>query len=112
MSAVTVTQQQFEDFIMSQDDNREIDMKEVDCEANCGCIMIHYGKEKLNINSFQCSFSEFSVERENILSPVAKFENSFISSFIVECSAENVKTYKEAKEIWQNKLNNTHISAS
>ena len=51
-----VSKQEFLDFIMAQPPDREYDYDEsTDVGTTCGCPMVQYGKEKLNIYNFQCT---------------------------------------------------------
>jgi hypothetical protein len=42
---ITVTKEQFFNFIKSQPDNRELNFSESTTKESCGCPMIHYAKE-------------------------------------------------------------------
>jgi len=57
-----VTKQEILKFIEAQPDDREVYMADNFSHRRCGCIMIHYGKEVLNIkNRFGCGFSSWEL---------------------------------------------------
>ena len=57
-----VTKEEILKFIEAQPDDREVYMGDNFSNRRCGCIMIHYGKEVLNIkNRFGCGFSSWEL---------------------------------------------------
>lgn len=42
------------DFIFAQPDDRRVDMMKNYSDEACGCIMVHFGKEKLGLIDFSC----------------------------------------------------------
>jgi len=68
--------------------------KDVDCD--CGCIMLHYGKEVINLKKdFYCGYDIIASEdgEEQYLFDIDSI------NFIRLCDKSNVKTYKEAQEL-------------
>ena len=43
---VTVTRQDMVEFIQAQPDDRKVDFADAFKDDECGCVMVHYGREK------------------------------------------------------------------
>ena len=56
-----VTKQEFFDWIMSQNDDRSVDMQvNWTDEDSCGCLMVQYGREKFpEYAEFGCGYKEW-----------------------------------------------------
>lgn len=56
----TVTKKQIIDFINSQPADRPVDMFNPNSNDRCGCVMVHYGREILNIEeNFTCGYYQW-----------------------------------------------------
>lgn len=51
---ITITREELEDFIMAQSPDRPVNMDEYTSNYECGCVMVHYGKELLGFDDFKC----------------------------------------------------------
>ena len=88
-----VTKQELIDFVDAQPDDRPVNFKQFYSTKDCGCLMIHFGKEVLNLtNQFWCD--NFSWESNCGKIAVIEGDN-FIFYNIV--SNSHVKTYGELK---------------
>lgn len=93
----TVTKQELRDFIFAQDDDREVKMNESDTNCECGCIMVHFGKEQLRIEeSFRCGTVTIQNEHRKDLAMLSE-----TGGFICKCILDNTTTYKDVKEKWE-----------
>ena len=55
--APTVTVEQIRAFIKAQPDDRPLKFDECISDRGCGCVMVHYGKEVLQLEcDFSCTF--------------------------------------------------------
>jgi len=88
----------FSDFILSQNDDRKINMNESvyngEVKLLCGCVMIHYAL-KLNLKNVRCGVS--SIHHDLIPGYLLLDDES--TDFIKRCIQNGVKTYKEAKKL-------------
>lgn len=49
---ITISCEDFIKFIMEEEPDKKIAMKQMDSSNKCGCIMVHYGKEMLHLDNF------------------------------------------------------------
>ena len=85
----------FFDWIKQQDDDKPVDMCQNIIVHECGCLLVQYGKH-LNLDFAGCGFDSIGTH---------KFERNDMSlyGFIVDAIDKNIKTFKEAKELYDNK---------
>lgn len=89
----TVTKQELIDFVDAQPDDRPVDFNQFYSIEDCGCLMVHFGKEVLKLKGrFSCDNTRWIVEG-NVLAHL-QGEN-FIFYNIV--SDPQVKTYGKLK---------------
>lgn len=87
---ITVTKEQFFNFIKSQPDDRELDFSSsISNDDGCGCPMIHYAKETFNKPIYYALASAWISERtESGFIVHARFDRGFgLDSFY--CHAAN-----------------------
>lgn len=54
-----ITKQEVIDFIKSQPNDREVNMQGSNSDHECGCVMVHYGKDVLNMGNVSCGYYDF-----------------------------------------------------
>lgn len=54
----TFTRDDLLKFINEQPDDRPVNFREPDCTCECGCLLVHFGEEKLGLEEFECGYSE------------------------------------------------------
>lgn len=88
-----ITKQEIIDFIKSQPDDRPVNMRQMVSTDSCGCFMVHYGKEVLEIKRpFFCGFQDFfntHYSLEESIFDIVKYNTIGASEF---------KTYGEFKK--------------
>jgi len=89
----------FSDFIISQNDDRNINMGESsflkENKPYCGCVMVHYAVERLKLSNIICGMLEvynYDAEESTMLDEKG-------ITFIRHCVHNDIRTYKEAKKI-------------
>lgn len=88
-----VTKQELIDFVDAQPDDRPIDFQQFYSTEDCGCLMIHFGKEVLNLKGrFYCDNSRWKGANDTLAYLQG---DNFIFYNIV--SNSHVKTYGELK---------------
>lgn len=92
---------EFKAFILSQRDERKIDMTD-SCGDSCGCILIQFGRKKTKRKVTDCSFACIGLD-EHFRHRLTPDDESFekVESFINRCIHKKVKTYAQAKDILQ-----------
>lgn len=79
---ITVTKNDFFNFIKSQSDNKELNFSEFKSNSFCGCPMIHYAREVLKENNLNASTSDW-YGRINDCRASVRFEDGFnLTSFM------------------------------
>lgn len=99
---IAVNKEQFKEFIFAQDDNARIDMIESNSNYGCGCIMVQFGKQKLNLTDFICGYSDFTNFDSGTGKPTeisARLEDE-LDNFIIKASVRRITNYKQAKTLW------------
>ena len=90
---ITVTKQELIDFVDAQPDDRHIDFQQFYSTEDCGCLMIHFGKEVLNIKGrFYCDNSRWMGANHALAH--LHGENLIFYNIV---SNSQVKTYGELK---------------
>jgi hypothetical protein len=85
----TITAEELLEFAKSQDQSRVVDMSQNSSYSPCGCLMVHYGKEKLKLTKpFVCGDNFF-----NSYSQEFRIENGI--QLILGCSFAEAFTYGE-----------------
>lgn len=88
-----VTKQELIDFVDAQPDDRPVDFNQFYSIEDCGCLMVHFGKEVLKLKGrFSCDNTRWIV-KGNALAHLQDY--NFIFYDIV--SDHQVKTYGELK---------------
>lgn len=91
------------DFVNNQEDDRPINMRAADSTRECGCILVHFGKEVAKIgNTFTVGY--IHGETLNGLEGFEFTSDKETPFFITNCCAANVCNYGEAKRILQEYL--------
>lgn len=88
------------DFILAQDDNTPVDMRQSYFHEKCGCILIQFGKKmfpKEMVNNGGAGYDSLDYGEEDLVKFLGK-----TSEFIKLCCNKKVKNYKEAKKILLN----------
>lgn len=84
------------DFIFKQSDDRPLNMTENKSYNDCGCIMVHYGKDILNIKEpFSCGAARIG-ENFHIYGGLCKLHWT-VANWFVNYEA-SPKTYGELKK--------------
>jgi hypothetical protein len=91
----TITIEEMRAYILAQPDDKPVRMREFTSEHNCGCLMVHYGRDVLGFRDFSCGAVGFYEKvyaggREAVL----KFEMRSLIFRGLNCDAE---TYGELK---------------
>lgn len=96
-----VSKQELVDFIKSQDDAREVYMRGSNSDYECGCVMVHYAQDVLNVKNVSCGFYDFiSIEPSKDVEVVATLEESIDTTVGDEIWYSSRKiTYGEIKKI-------------
>ena len=88
-----VTKQELIDFVDAQPDDRPVNFQQFYSTEDCGCLMIHFGKEVLKLNGrFSCDNTRWMV-KGNALAHLQG--DNFIFHDIV--SDHRVETYGKLK---------------
>jgi len=92
---MTLEPKDFFEWIKQQPDNRPVNMHQnLIVHEGCGCLLVQYGKH-LDLRFDGCGFDtigKHKFERADVL----------LYSFIVNAINKNIKTFKEAKELYDN----------
>lgn len=91
---ITVTKESFQDWIRKQPDERPVDMGQNYCDEPCGCVMVHYGKDK-GWKFRGCGTKSWCVEDGE---DIAEFEEGHLNKMIKRGSINRSKTYGELKK--------------
>jgi hypothetical protein len=95
MATKIVTHKEMVDFINSQPDDRIVNFNEIDFDSECGCVMLHYFKDKEFIPLKFCKglgVSTFNDKEHHAL------EESYLTYIPVSIEPKTIFTYKELKE--------------
>lgn len=61
----TVIFKDFVEWVMKQPEDRPVDMSEIHNHSECGCLMVQYGKEVLNLECpFRCGYDNWTTNFE------------------------------------------------
>lgn len=85
----------FFEWIKQQDDDKPVNMcQNLIVHEGCGCLLVQYGKH-LNLDFAGCGFDTIGQ---------TKFTDGdmTVHCFIVDAISKNIKTFKEAKELYDN----------
>lgn len=100
-----ITEQQIIDYINSQPADKKVDMYEPTSSQECGCVMVHYAKDKIKEfadRPITCGFSNFtSVTKKGIKSN--RYLERSISAIIPWDEWNIIKTYGDIQEILKTK---------
>lgn len=71
-----VTTKEILDFIDGQPDDRPVNLNENDSTDECGCVMVHYGKEVLGLEDFVCGFRRIGdfIDLEQLINKIVDFD--------------------------------------
>jgi len=99
----TIKRQDIINFIKSQPSDRKVDMNEYKSKTTCGCVMVHYGKEVLDIkDEFICSSASWCIENENnILSPLYHYHLECWGGIFSIVRGGAVKHMEIFKGVWR-----------
>jgi hypothetical protein len=95
-----ITEQEIIDFIKSQPDDRAVDFADNLSHDKCGCVMVHYGRDILNLKDFACSFTNigtFTHQGEEV--PQASLEKNIREIVGLETWRRLPDTYGELKQL-------------
>lgn len=103
---IVVTKQQLLDFVNTQSDDRPIDFNQNESFEECGCLMVHYGKEVLCKSLFTCDNSRWweLVSKDGLTKanfskgPIAILEKDYLIFFDIVRNSLSIKTYGELKK--------------
>ena len=86
----------FFDWIKQQDDDKPVNMKEATSKDPCGCLLVQYGRH-LNLNFTLVGYDTIGFIDEGY----HKFLDPDMSvwDLIIASLNNNIKTFKEAKEL-------------
>lgn len=88
---ITVTKNEFFNFIKSQPDDKKLNFDQFTKNASCGCPMIHYSREVFNESDLNASGRDWYGKRGSY----ARFEFGFN---LVDFSADHTYNYGELKQ--------------
>lgn len=92
--------QEIIDFIKSQPDDREVDFREYNSDYTCGCVMVHYAKDVLNLPNVNCGLRTFFTNNDGDYTKVAVL-NTCIDDIVCHkvWSGNRKHTYGEVKRL-------------
>lgn len=90
-----VTAKEMVEFILSQPDEKQINYAQAMADADCGCLMVQFGRYK-KINFTRVGLSEWIDER--IITTVAEFEGDFTFEDFGIPKSTDLTTFGEAKK--------------
>ena len=97
MNLSLATKEKFIDFVLAQPDDRPISMADIASNEDCGCVMVHFGKEVLGLKDFACHFDYWYYHSD--LPNLKKIvEIKGLSDFIRALITYMVRNYGEAKK--------------
>lgn len=95
---MNVTFEEFADFIRSQPDERPVNMREATSGAECGCLLIHFGRHK-NF-SFDSNYKATWSALFNVRGERFDFINyEKCVDYIDQAIVNEIKSYAEAKQL-------------
>jgi hypothetical protein len=98
-----ITAQQIIDYIKAQSPKRKVNMHEAVSSAKCGCVMVHYAKDKIGglvDRSFACGFSSFvPVTKRGIL-----YLEKSITKIIPFDQWDRIRTYGDIQKFLKTKV--------
>jgi hypothetical protein len=94
-----ITEQEIIDFIKSQPDDRKVDFVDNLSHDKCGCVMVHYGRDVLNLKDFACSYltiKSYPNEKEHVEASLEKNIKEIVG---LETWHRQPETYGELKQL-------------
>jgi hypothetical protein len=96
----TITKQELIDYINSQPDDKRVDMRQCSVLGNCGCVMVQYSKEILNITDpFWCGYHVIYV---NNFPEYALGADDNIDDIIDGDHWDEIETYADVRKFLKN----------
>jgi len=91
-------------FIKTQPDEREINMEEVRSTQPCGCVLVHFGKEKLGLEAFLCEYDSMEDDEGELLavSSVNRDQDGNgerVGNLVAHAASIDARTYGEVKAL-------------
>lgn len=102
-----ITQEQFVQWIYDQPDDRPVDMHQpnnffLKKKDGCGCLMVEYAKDNLNVGDLpvSCSFSKINItnDEQDVFLPKVETMDFNIKRLVNEKHWNAIKTFGDVKK--------------
>jgi hypothetical protein len=101
-----ITEQQIIDYINEQPADKKVDMREPMSSAECGCVMVHYAKDKIKgfaDRPITCGFSTFTSITKKGRHSNRHLEMS-ISAIVPWNRWDMIRTYGDIQELLKTRI--------